>query len=54
MNANDVINITKDHASEWLEMHDNPDQFLCTVLANQIVKLVDHIEYLERRVANAS
>lgn len=53
MTANDIINITKEHASEWIEMAENPDKFLCNVLANQIVDMQNYIDYLERRVKNA-
>jgi hypothetical protein len=53
MTANDIINITKEHASEYLEMSDNPDEFISYILANELVRMYGHIEYLERRIKNA-
>ncbi len=53
MNVNDVINETIDEAYEWLEMSEDPSNYLMGLLANKIIKLKDHIEYLEKRLENA-
>ena len=50
MNARDVIKEVQENASEWLEMSENPAEFLAGVLAQKIVNLNSHIEYLERRL----
>lgn len=50
MNAADIIKEIQINASEWLEMSDNPDLFVAGVLANRIIFLNNHIEYLERRL----
>ena len=48
--ANEIIQETFNSASEWIEMSSNPEMTLCIILAQKIVKLHDHIEYLERRL----
>lgn len=53
MNVSDVINETIDEAYEWLEMSDDPSNYLMGLLANKIIKLKDQIEYLEKRLENA-
>jgi len=50
MNSNQILQQTKQDYSEWLEMSENPDALVSGILAGKIVKLKDHIEYLERRL----
>ncbi len=50
MNADDIINEVIDNASEYLEMVEDPATLVAGILANKIVKLMDHIQYLERRL----
>jgi len=54
MNAEDVINEVIDNAYEWLEMSDDPAAFVAGILANKIIKLNEHIEFLEKRVKHVS
>jgi hypothetical protein len=49
-----LIKQISEDASEWLEMSDNPAAFVAGILANKIIKLNDHIEYLERRLNHVS
>lgn len=49
MTSQDLITQVKQDASEWLEMTSNPDAIVSGILANKIIRLQDHIEYLERR-----
>ncbi len=50
MNAYDIIKEAEAYSSEYCEMSDNPAAFVAGVLANRIIKLNEHIEYLERRL----
>lgn len=50
MTAQDIIKQVEENASEWLEMTKNPDAIVSGILANKIVKLQEHIEYLEKRL----
>jgi hypothetical protein len=50
MNAQDVIRQVQEQASEWLEMTEDPAHMVAGILANRIIKLMGHIEYLERRI----
>jgi hypothetical protein len=50
MNAEEIIQITKEYASEYIEMTDKPHEFISWVLAKQVIRLMDYIEYLERRL----
>lgn len=50
MNALEVIREVQNNASEWLEMVDNPAELVAGILANKIVSLTNHIEYLEKRL----
>jgi len=54
MTSCDVIKQVKIDASEWLEMTNNPDAVVSGILANKIIRLQDHIEYLERRLQHVS
>lgn len=50
MNAVDVIKQIQENASEYLEMVDDPAMFIAGIMANKIVELKNHIEYLEGRL----
>lgn len=50
MTGKDIIKQVEDEASEYLEMSDNPAALVAGILANKIIKLKDHIEYLEKRL----
>ena len=54
MNAQEIILQVQEEAAEWLEMSNNPSAFVAGVLANKIIKLNEHIEYLERRLRHDS
>jgi hypothetical protein len=54
MTAQDLIRKAKQDASEWCEMTNNPDAIVSGILANKIIRLQDHIEYLERRLQHGS
>jgi hypothetical protein len=54
MTSYDIIEQVKLNASEWMEMSDNPDAIVSGILANKIIKLQDHIEYLEKRLHHVS
>ncbi len=54
MTAQDLIRQVKKDASEWCEMTSNPDAIVSGILANKIIRLQDHIEYLERRLHHVS
>jgi hypothetical protein len=50
MNARDIIREVQENSSEWLEMTENPAELVAGILANKIVQLNNHIQYLERRL----
>ena len=50
MNVQEVIREVQENASEWLEMSQNPAELLAGILANKIISLTNHIEYLEKRL----
>lgn len=52
MNAGDIIKQVQENASEWLEMAEDPATMVAGILANKIIKLNRHIEYLERRLGH--
>ncbi len=54
MNAQQLIRQVKLDASEWLEMTDDPAALVAGILANKVIKLQDHIEYLEKRLEYVS
>ena len=54
MTGADIIREVQENASEWIEHTTNPDAFVSGILANKIIKLTDHIEYLERRLEHVS
>jgi len=53
MTAHDLIAQVRIDASEWLEMTEFPDALISGILANKVIALQDHIEYLERRLQYA-
>lgn len=52
MTADEVIKETLEKASEWIEISEDPGALLSRILANKIVQLNTHIQYLERRVGS--
>ena len=54
MTSQELIRDTIENASEWLEMTNNPTAMVVGILANKIIKLQDHIEYLEKRLQHVS
>ncbi len=54
MNSQDILQEIQYKYSEYIEMSDNPDAFISTILANKIISLNEYIEYLEKRVNNGS
>ncbi len=50
MTPQQIIKEVQENASEWIEMSDTPHAFVAWVLANKIIKLNDHIEFLQKRL----
>lgn len=50
MTGEDIIREVQEDASEWLEMSQNPTALVAAILANKIIRLTDHIHYLEKRL----
>lgn len=50
MTAQDLIRQVQEDASEWLEHCEDPATLVAGILANKIIKLTDHIQYLEKRL----
>jgi flagellar biosynthesis chaperone FliJ len=50
MTAEDVIKEVQENAGEWLEMTQDPAALVTGILANKVIKLQDHIKYLEKRL----
>lgn len=50
MTSQDIIDEVQKDASEWLEMAENPYALVSWILANKIIKLNDHIQFLEKRL----
>jgi len=50
MTATDIIKEVQNNASEWLEMSENPAEIVAGILATKVVNLMNHIEYLEKRL----
>jgi hypothetical protein len=53
MNSQDLIRQVQESCGEWLEMTESPDALVSGILANKVIALQDHIEYLERRLEYA-
>lgn len=54
MNASELIEQVQENASEYLEMSNDPSTMVAGILALQVLKLREHIEYLERRLEYVS
>lgn len=54
MNAQEIIKEAEEYAAEWLEMSADPSAVIAGILANKIVHLMDHIEFLERLAKHES
>ncbi len=54
MSADKIIEEIREQYSEWIEMSEDPATFVAGVLAIKIIKLNEHIEYLERRLDHVS
>ncbi len=52
MSHQEIINHVRDHASEWLEMSENPDEIIIGILAKKIVSLEIEKQILEDRLKN--
>ncbi len=50
MTGAEIIREVQEQVGEYLEMHENPAEMLAGILANKIVQLNDHIQYLEKRI----
>lgn len=48
MNAIQIIESAKEKAAEWIEIAEDPNEFLVWVLANKIEQQQKHIDFLER------
>lgn len=48
MNAERIIKEVQENSEEYLEMVSDPGMFIAWKLADKIIKLENHIEYLER------
>jgi len=48
MNAERIIREVQESAGEYLEEVNDPGMFIAWILADKIIKLENHIEYLER------
>lgn len=54
MNAEDIIKEVQEKASEWLEMTEDPATIVAGILAHKVIKLQNHIKYLENRLQHVS
>ena len=52
MTPEQVIKDIEEYASEWLEMTPEPTSMLVGILAQKVVNLSSHVEYLERRLSD--
>lgn len=52
MNPRDIINQSIEESAEYLEMCENPDEFLVWVLANKLSVMQGKMEYLEKVAAH--
>lgn len=50
MTAKDIIREVQEDASEWLEMVECPATLIAGILANKIIKNVNYIDSLEKRI----
>jgi hypothetical protein len=54
MTPQDVIREVQENAQDWREMADDPAALVAGILASKIIKLNDHIQYLEKRLNHVS
>lgn len=54
MTAQDLIRQIQEDASEWLEMSEEPATLVAGILADKVIKLQSHIEYLEKRLEHVN
>lgn len=52
LTPDDIISEVENDTSEWAEMSVDPSRFIARVLAVRIIKQLEYIEYLERRLEN--
>jgi len=50
MTGEEIIREIQEQSSEWLETVECPATFVAGILANKVIALNKHIEYLERRL----
>jgi hypothetical protein len=50
MNPSEIIREIQESASEWIEMSEDPAMLIAVILADKIIKLNEHIQYLEKRL----
>jgi len=54
MTPQEIIDEIQESASEWLEMSEEPGLMLAGIMANKIIELKNHIEYLQKRLDHVS
>ncbi len=54
MTSQELIDQTIEQSYEWLEMSSDPTYLIVGILANKVIKLQDHIDYLEKRLEHVS
>jgi uncharacterized protein CbrC (UPF0167 family) len=54
MTAQDLIRQIQEDASEWIEMCEDPAALVAGILAQKVIKLQSHIEYLEKRLEHVN
>lgn len=50
MTPEQIIKEVQKDAEEYLEMCSDPEAMIAGILANRIIKLIEHIEYLDRKI----
>lgn len=50
MTAEEVIRQVQENAAEWLEMSEDPATLVAGILANKVIQLMEHVQYLEKRL----
>ena len=53
MTPEQLIKEVQEQASEYISEVENPAALVAGILACKVIKLQDHIEYLEKRLNNA-
>ncbi len=54
MTPQDIIKEVEENASEWLEHATDPASFVAGILANRVIQLNQHIDYLKKVLKNVS